>query len=347
MIANPFGLNSSNCGGLVFGDIWLVNWNHFYINRAQDISCEERVSDEYDTNTLNLNRMSLPRYGDFQSIRTRDLSWLDISGTPPAAGSLMTIGMNPYLPDRASWTRDPSLNSVSLVGGGTLTYSGGLLRINGTPVSNKEITYFFTTPLTSTITVASSPAVWRVEYTIVGGGGGGGGGAGGSLLLGIPIGGLGGTGGSTSTPVSGLSYCLAGQVISYTVGAGGTQGTAGQNTPSGGAGNGGGTGGNGGASSITILGGALSSAGGSGGAGGTDGNYSGPTAGATGSTVLNIAGGAGGAAGSGVGSSGGTGIDGAYSSGGGGGGGGLGPYYGGYGANGGSGFIHLILTAVV
>jgi hypothetical protein len=78
--------------------------------------------------------MSLPRYGDFQSIRTRDLSWLDISGTPPVAGSLLTIGMNPHLPDRASWTRDPSLNSVSLVGGGTLTYSGGSLLVNGTPV---------------------------------------------------------------------------------------------------------------------------------------------------------------------------------------------------------------------
>jgi hypothetical protein len=78
--------------------------------------------------------MSLPRYADFLSVRTRDLSWLDTSGAPPVANSLLTVGRNPWAPDRASWTRDPSLNSVTLGGTGTLTYSGGSLLVNGVPV---------------------------------------------------------------------------------------------------------------------------------------------------------------------------------------------------------------------
>ena len=301
------------------------------------------------SNRRGLIEMSLPRFGDFQSVRTRDLSWLDTSGNAPPAGSLLTVGVaNPRFPDRASWTLDPSLNSVTLGGSGRLTYSGGSLRINGAvPVWNGASSYFFTTPGTSSFAVASSPAVWKVEYTVVGGGGGGGGGAGGTLILGFPYGGLGGTGGGVSTPVSGQSYCLAGQVISYTVGAGGADGFLGSFTPSGGIGNGGGVGGNGGTSSMTILGSPISSAGGAGGAGGLDNNYSGPSAGTVGSTVLNIAGGAGGAAGSGVGGDGGSGANGAYGSGGGGGGGGMGSHTGGYGGTGGNGFIHLILTPVV
>jgi hypothetical protein len=105
--------------------------------------------------------MSLPRYADFQSIRTRDLSWLDISGTPPVAGSLLTVGANPRLPDRASWTRDPSLNSVTLGGSGLLTYSGGSLLVNGVPfltgsAGTNYSDYLYWNPSSSSWAVGSS-----------------------------------------------------------------------------------------------------------------------------------------------------------------------------------------------
>lgn len=80
--------------------------------------------------------MSLLKQADFLSVRTRDLSWLDASGNQPIAHSLLTIGQIPRMPDRASWTLDLSLNTLTLGGDGVLTCSGDLLLANGVVVES-------------------------------------------------------------------------------------------------------------------------------------------------------------------------------------------------------------------
>ncbi len=82
----------------------------------------------------NRKDMSIQQTADYQTIRLREMSWIDNSGNVPPKNSILASGVDKYNLDRAYWTYDISVNSLLLSGGCQLTCSGDTLLVNNTPV---------------------------------------------------------------------------------------------------------------------------------------------------------------------------------------------------------------------
>jgi hypothetical protein len=68
---------------------------------------------------------------DLHSLKTRQIVYQHPDGTFPSAGGVLAMGDTR---GHAAWTRDPSVDTITLATGGTLAYDGSDLLLNGVPV---------------------------------------------------------------------------------------------------------------------------------------------------------------------------------------------------------------------
>lgn len=68
---------------------------------------------------------------DLQSVKTRQIVYQNPDGTFPSTGGVLTMG---DARGHAAWTRDPSVDTITLATGGTLAYDGTDLLLNGVSV---------------------------------------------------------------------------------------------------------------------------------------------------------------------------------------------------------------------